>query len=78
MTKPFGSTVAQCLRRVDQMANLLNYFPPMSTRDELPDMEVWNLAIDTCDVGHLMNRKIKFNLLPTKFQNTLEEEVDED
>ena len=79
MTKPFGAKVAQYYRRVDVLANLLNYLPPTSTvRDEMPDIQAWDLALCAQEVGKMMNQKIKFNLLPTKFQNTLEEDTDED
>ena len=78
MRKPFGATVAQCFRRVDMMVNLLQFFPPITTRDEMPDMDDWNSAQETRDVTNLMNRRIKFNLLPEKFQNSLEEDTDDD
>lgn len=78
MTKPFGSQVAQCFRRVDMLANLINYFPPTCNRDEMPEIEAWELAMYGNEVTDMMNRKMKFNLLPTKFQNTLDEDTDED
>lgn len=71
MTKPFRSTVAQCFSRISQMVNLMNYFSPY--------IKIWNLSIDTHDVGHIMmNRNIKFKLLPNKFQNTIGEDTNED
>ena len=58
MTKPFGAKVAQCYRRVDLLANLLNYFPPTSTRDEILDIQAWDLALCAQEVGKMMSRKI--------------------
>ena len=78
MTKPFGAKVAQCFRRVDMLANLMNYFPPTCNRDEMPEIEAWEMAMYGNEVSDMMNRKMKFNLLPTKFQNTLEEDTEED
>ena len=56
MPKLFGAKVAQCYRRVDMLANFLNYFlPTTSTRDEMPDIQAWDLILCAQEVGKMMN-----------------------
>ena len=70
--KPFGVSVELAFRRIDVMCLLLERFPPPGTRDGSPSIGEWMEHNYLKKVEPKEKRRMKFNLLPIKFQTHLQ------
>ena len=75
IVKPFGTSISLNFQRVDTLTGYLTYYPPTTERERLPTDAQWatHKARYAGAITSEMNRRIKFNLLPTEFQSKLED-----
>ena len=74
LIKPYGVSVEIAFRRIDVMTNLLDYFPPTSSRGKSASAEQWE-AFKTIkkEITSAVKREMKYNLLPESFHDRFDE-----
>ena len=70
--KPYEVSVEAAFRRVEVLTNMMAQFPPTARKGKPASAGEWELFNDTKKLNKEDIREIKFNLLPVKYQEHLE------
>ena len=67
--KPFGVSVEIAFRRIEVLANLMEYFPPPSSRGKPATQAQWAKFNTFKKLTNEDKREMKYNLLPPFFHD---------
>jgi hypothetical protein len=73
VVKPYGTSVEVNFRRIEVIANLMQFFPPPSSRGKPATAEQWNEFQDSKKLPSAIKREMKYNLLPDSFHDRFDE-----
>jgi hypothetical protein len=73
VVKPYGTSVKVNFRRIEVIANLMQFFPPPSSRGKPATAEQWDDFQDSKKLPSSIKREMKYNLLPDSFHDRFDE-----
>ena len=73
IVKPFGISVESAFRRVEIIANMMEYFPPPCSNGKEPTRVQWNRFSQIKKLTEEEKREIKYNLLPLSFRERIDD-----
>ena len=71
--KPFGVSVEAAFRRIEIISNLMEYFPPPSSKGKHATQAQWDAFGPIKKLSNDDKREIKYNLLPPFFQERIDD-----
>ena len=69
--KPYGVSVEAAFRRIEILSNLMEYFPPPSSKGKHATQAQWEAFASVTKMSNKDKREFKYNLLPPFFQERI-------